>query len=161
MRPCVAAGYAERAIEGLRPKEDPMGCCNSKIINAPVAKVWAGIRNFHDLSWAKGVIETLDVLGTKTGDQIGARRKLNGVFFETLVGVDDLEHVIRYTIDEGPGPLATCSGYVGQVRLFALTDGDKTFVEWTSSWQDSQGGVQDFCDPIYRALLSAMAAAIH
>ena len=137
-----------------------MGCYNSKIINAPIAKVWAAIRDFHNLSWAKGVIETLDVLGDKKGDQIGARRKLNGVFVETLVGLDEVEHVIKYTIDEGPGPLASCTGYVGQVRAFSLTDGDKTFVEWTSSWQDSQGGVKEFCDPVYQALLGAMAATV-
>ena len=37
-----------------------------------------------------------------------------------------------------------------------MTDGDATFVEWSSSWQDSQGGVKEFCDPIYKALLDSL-----
>jgi hypothetical protein len=135
-----------------------MGCYNSKIINASADKVWSALRDFHDLSWAKGVIETLDVIGDKKGDQIGARRKLNGAFVETLQGLDELNKVVLYTIDQGPGPLEKCTGYQGRVRVAPLTDGDKTFVEWSSSWDDSEGGVAAFCDPIYQALLKALAA---
>lgn len=135
-----------------------MGCYNSKIIDAPVADVWAAIRDFHQLGWAKGVVEAVEVIGADKGDQIGARRKLNGVFTETLLALDDRARSITYSIDQGPGPLETCTGYIGNVRLAPLTDGDKTFVEWSSSWQDSKGGVKEFCDPIYQALLGALAA---
>ena len=37
-----------------------------------------------------------------------------------------------------------------------MTDGNATFVEWSSSWQDSKGGVTEFCDPIYKALLDSL-----
>ena len=47
-------------------------------------------------------------------------------------------------------------GYIGEVRAFGVTDDDSTFVLWTSSWESSEGGVQEFCDPIYRALLAAL-----
>lgn len=134
-----------------------MGCYNSKIVNAPIGKVWQTIRNFHDMSWAAGVVETCDNVGTAKGDQLGARRKLNGVFVETLQGLNDADHVITYSIDEGPGPLATTTGYVGKVRLFSVTDGDKTFVEWSSTWTDSSGGVKEFCDPVYQGVLAALA----
>jgi hypothetical protein len=139
-------------------KEVTMGCYNSKIINASVGEVWAAIRDFHRLGWAKGVVETVEVLGSCAGDQIGARRKINGVFTETLLCLDDHSRVIRYSIDEGPGPLQKCSGYVAEVRLAPVTDGNRTFIEWSSSWQDSGGGVKEFCDPVYKALLGALAA---
>ena len=48
------------------------------------------------------------------------------------------------------------SGYVGCVHVRPVTDGDSTFVECSSSWQDSHGGVKEFCDPIYRALLQSL-----
>ena len=48
------------------------------------------------------------------------------------------------------------SGYVGQIRVFPVTDTDQTFVEWSSTWTDSSGGVRELCDPIYRALLGAL-----
>lgn len=134
-----------------------MGCYNSKIIDAPVAKVWDAIKDFHDVGWAPGVIESCDVIGAQKGDQLGAQRKLNGVFVETLLAVDNHAHTFKYSIDEGPGPMEQCQGYVGTVRLAELTDGDKTFVEWTSTWTHSDGGVKEMCDGIYQALLGAMA----
>ncbi len=51
----------------------------------------------------------------------------------------------------------TVKGYVGQIRVIPLTDGDKTFVEWTSTWVDGEGGVKEFCDSIYQAALKALA----
>lgn len=44
-------------------------------------------------------------------------------------------------------------GYIGEVRLFPVTDTDSTLVLWTSRWDSSGGGVAEFCDPVYRALL--------
>lgn len=110
------------------------------------------------MSWAAGVIDKLEPVGKLTGDQIGARRVLNGVFHETLHALDDINHELRYTIDAGPDVLAADSvtGYVGQVRVSPITDRGHTFVEWSSSWQDSKGGVKEFCDPIYNALLNAL-----
>ena len=135
-----------------------MGCYNSCVVNAPVDKVWTALWNFHDMSWAPQVITSLQKVGDASGDQIGAKRLLNGVFHETLRGLDDTGREVRYSIDDGPDAVSKdkVSGYVGVVRVFSVTDGDATFVEWSSSWQDSQGGVKEFCDPIYKALLDSL-----
>ena len=135
-----------------------VGCYNSCVVNAPVDKVWTALRNFHDLSWASPVITSLEKVGDASGDQIGAKRLLNGVFHETLRGLDGTGREVRYSIDDGPDAVSKdkVSGSVGLVRVFSVTDGDATFVEWSSSWQDSQGGVKEFCDPIYKALLEAL-----
>ncbi len=135
-----------------------MGCYNSCVVSAPVDRVWTALRDFHDMSWAPQVITSLEKVGDATGDQIGAKRLLNGVFHETLRGLDDTDRVVTYSIDDGPDAVSkdNVSGYVGVVRVFSVTDGDATFVEWSSSWQDSQGGVKEFCDPIYKALLDAL-----
>jgi hypothetical protein len=34
--------------------------------------------------------------------------------------------------------------------------GGTTFVEWSSSWSESEGGVAEFCNPIYQGLLAAL-----
>ncbi|MDP6580075.1 MAG: SRPBCC family protein [Vicinamibacterales bacterium] len=135
-----------------------MGCYNSCVVDAPADKVWAALRNFHDLSWAPGVITSLQAVGDAAGDQIGAKRLLNDAFHETLHGLNDADRVVTYSIDDGPDAVSKdkVSGYVGVVRVFSVTDGDGTFVEWSSSWQDSQGGVKEFCDPIYKALLDSL-----
>lgn len=135
-----------------------MGCYNSTVVDGTPDEVWAAISDFHDLSWAPGVIETCTKVGDAAGNQIGAKRVLNGAFHETLRAVDEVDHVIRYSIDDGPGPVAKDAivGYVGQIRLFAVTDSNQTFVEWSSTWTSGSGEVQAFCDPVYQAVLGAL-----
>ncbi|MDG1858144.1 MAG: SRPBCC family protein, partial [Emcibacteraceae bacterium] len=138
-------------------QERIMGCYQSIVINQPIDKVWDTIKDFHDLSWAVGVVEQVEVVGDKSGSEVGAGRILNGVFHETLLEVDDEECVFVYSIDNGPEMLADAKGYRGAVQLSPITQGSGTFVEWSSSWRNDVDGVAEFCDPIYQALLNAMA----
>jgi len=135
-----------------------MGCFNSCVVQAPVDTVWSVLRNCHDMSWAPHVVQKVDRVGEATAHQIGARRILNGVFHETLLGLSDTDRELKYSIDDGPGPVAKdqVHGYLGAVRVSPVTDGNATFVEWSSSWQDSKGGVKECCDPIYKALLDSL-----
>ena len=48
------------------------------------------------------------------------------------------------------------TNHVGIVRVFPITDGNGTCVEWSSSWQDSKGEVKEFCDPICKSLLDSL-----
>ena len=137
-----------------------MGSCyNSIVVDVPREKVWETIKDFHDLSWADPVITKLEIVGDKTGSQIGAQRLLNDAFLERLVSVDEEGFTFTYSIDDGPEPLGKDAGlnYLGTVRLLPVTDSDATFVEWTSSFQsDSDQAVSDFCNPVYVALLGAL-----
>jgi carbon monoxide dehydrogenase subunit G len=129
---------------------------NSIVVPAPVDAVWAKLRDFHDMSWASPVIESLEPQGGASGAEIGAKRLLNGCFAETLLCLDDAERVVRYSIDAGPGtPVEGTASYVGVVRAFPVTDADHTFVIWTSSWTGGEG-VAEFCNAIYVALLQAL-----
>lgn len=65
-----------------------MGCYNSAVVNAPAEKVWETIKNFHDLSWCKNVVQKVAVVGSKKGNEIGAKRVLNDAFHETLLSID-------------------------------------------------------------------------
>ena len=40
-----------------------------------------------------------------------------------------------------------------------MTADDTTFVLWTSDWEHSGGGVAEFCNPIYQALLGDLKAS--
>jgi carbon monoxide dehydrogenase subunit G len=135
-----------------------MGICHNTIeINAPVAQVWDTIRDFHDMSWAPGVITEVKKVGEKNGDEIGAKRVLNDAFHETLIKLDSEGHTFSYTIDDGPEPISSTSvkNYVGTVKVTPAGNG--TLVEWGSSFDSAQENeVADFCNPIYTALLSAL-----
>ncbi len=79
-----------------------MGCYNSVTVNAPVEKVWQALRNFHDLSWCPDVATQVEVVGDAGGNEMGAKRILNGAFHETLLTLDDEERTFSYSIDDGP-----------------------------------------------------------
>ncbi len=128
----------------------------SIVVNGPVDKVWAALSDFHDMSWAPNVVTKLTIVGDKKGDQAGARRLLNDVFHETLLGVSDVERTVRYSIDDGPSPISKddVKGYVGMVRVSPVTEGDTTFLEWSSNWEAKGDGAVEFCHGIYVALLN-------
>ena len=132
-----------------------MGKCYNKIeINASVNKVWDTISNFHDMSWAPNVIISVTRVGDKSGGEIGAKRVLNDAFHETLTVLDPGNFTFSYSIDDGPGPVASdaVSDYTGVVKLTA-TDGG-CLVEWSSTFQsENENEVAEFCNPIYAALL--------
>ncbi len=128
------------------------------VINAPVDQVWSKIKNFHDLSWAAGVVEKCEVVGDKPGDQIGARRILNDAFHETLVELSELGKSFKYSIDDGPAPVSKndVKDYIGSVRLFPITESDTCFIEWSSNWEAPKDDACDFCHNIYVALLNEL-----
>lgn len=136
-------------------------CYNTTVVNAPVDEVWSTVRNFHDMSWAEGVITSVEKVGESGGTEVGARRILNGAFHETLHVLDDQGHSLTYSIDDGPGPVArdAVDNYRGILSIMPVTDSGQTFVEWKSVYDaEDPGAVGDFCDPIYQALLGALKA---
>ncbi len=134
-------------------------CYNSITIPARAADVWAALRNFHDMSWAEGVITSCVAVGKTPPDQVGAQRILNDAFHEQLRSIDDAARRLTYTIDDGPGPVSkkAVSNYLGEVRVAPITENDTSFVEWQSSYRSiDDSAVGEFCNPIYVALLAAL-----
>ncbi len=131
----------------------------SIIVDAPADKVWAKLRNFHDMSWASGVVEELKVIGELKSDQVGAKRVLNGTFEETLVALNDGARQFSYSIDEAEGTpvaLSEVKNYLGTVTAFSVTEGGQTFLEWRSQWDGNASAGEEFCSGIYGALVGAM-----
>ena len=130
----------------------------SIIIDASVEKIWDTLKNFHDMSWAAGVIEKCEVAGDKKSDQIGAKRILNDAFHETLLALNETDKTVKYSIDDGPSPISAgeISDYLGTVRVSPVTEGGGSFVEWSSRWHGNDEAATEFCHPIYVALLGAL-----
>jgi hypothetical protein len=135
-----------------------MPCYNSTVLNAPVQTVWKTIADFHDLSWAPGVITSCESIGGYESHELGARRVLNGSFDETLLSMDEEHHMFSYRINDGPGPVAKdkVKNYVGRVKLLPVTRSDRTFIEWASTYDGDQEAVADLCNPIYNAMLAKL-----
>ena len=134
-------------------------CYNTVTVSASSDKVWDTIKNFHDMSWAAGVITNLEKVGDADGSTPGAKRILNELFHETLISVDDEARVFTYSIDDGPGPVAqdAVQNYIGTVKVSPDAGDNTALVEWESTYDSpDDAAVGDFCNPIYQALLSAL-----
>lgn len=137
-------------------------CYQSIVIAAPIEEVWETIKNFHDFSWASGVIDSCEAVGSLGGTEIGAKRVLNGAFHETLLECHEASHRIRYSIDDGPSPVSAqeVKNYVGTLQLRPITLSHATFVEWRSAWESQSEDARDFCHQIYVALLRTLASRL-
>jgi carbon monoxide dehydrogenase subunit G len=132
-------------------------CYNKTQISAPITVVWSTISDFHDLSWAPGVITSVTKVGDKSSSENGCKRVLNNAFHETLRVLDPANYTFSYSIDDGPGPVASdaVSNYIGVVQLSENEGG--CLVEWSSSFDSANDNeVTGLCDPIYQALLGAL-----
>ena len=130
----------------------------SIVVKAPLERVWKAIRDFHDISWAPGVVTKVTAVGKPKGNQIGAKRVINDAFHETLLELSEVEHRVRYSIDDGPSPVSSkeVKNYIGDLHLLPVTEGKATFVEWASSWEAKNNAAEEFCHTIYVALLNEL-----
>ena len=88
---------------------------------------------------------------------IGPERRGRGPVLERF---NEDGRSFRYTIDDGPGPVAAdvVERYVGIVNVFPVTATGGTFVLWRSEYSSKDdGAIGEFCDPIYQALLADLA----
>ena len=122
-------------------------------ISAAPQKVWDTISNFHDLSWAPGVVESLEKIGSASGDEVGAARLINGVFKETLTAIDSAGLTFTYSMDDGPGPVAAgvVDNYIGVVKI--SESGGGTAAALSSSPLASNASVRS---PVARARASEL-----
>ncbi len=104
------------------------------------------------------MITDVERVGDAPGDQVGAVRVLNSAFHETLLEFDDEMLSFTYSIDDGPSPVSQSDvgSYVGRVQVRPVTEGEGTFVEWSSSWRKDNEPTYEFCHNIYVALLRDM-----
>ena len=134
----------------------------SIVIKQPVQTVWDALKDFHDMSWSANVITKCEPVGDKSGNEPGAKRVLNDAFHETLIEANANDHLIRYSIDEGPSPISSSdvSNYTGEIRL-SSAENNATLVEWSSQWDSNSEGAVEFCHGIYIALLDDMASSLN
>ena len=112
----------------------------STVIDAPIERVWAVLRDFnsHD-QWHDAVAQSR-VEGDERSDQVGCVRsftlKDGNRIREQLLTLSDREHKSTYCIVEASLPLQR---YVATVSLKPVTDGQRTFWLWESTFATPPG----------------------
>ena len=149
------SGFLDLNNQGCEDRT--MGACYNKIeIDSPISDVWNTISDFHDMTWATGIITNISTVGDKKGTEPGAKRVINDVIHETLINRDPDSFTFSYTIDDRSGPVSSfVSNYIVVVKLTSIECG--TLVEWSSSFESvNEYAVASFLKPIYSTLLSAL-----
>jgi len=133
----------------------------STIVDAPAERVWALLRDFngHD-GWHPAVMESR-LEGDLAGDEVGAVRRFRlsdgAELREQLLTHSDAELAMTYCILDAPLPLY---GYVAEMRLKPVTDGQRTFWEWCGRFQTPPGQEQELATLVRRRIYDAGFAAV-
>ncbi len=107
----------------------------STVVNARNDRVWARVRDFNGLpNWHPAIAESR-IEGGEPADKIGCVRDFslrNGDRIrEKLLGLSDYDMFCTYSILESPMGV---ENYVATLRLTPVTDGEKTFLEWSAEF---------------------------
>lgn len=108
----------------------------SSVIDAPAPKVWEKVRDFNALPRWHPRIRESRIENGEPSDKIGCVRDFrlqNGDRLrEKLLGLSDYDMFCTYAILESPMPL---TDYMATLRLTPISDGNRTFIEWTAEFE--------------------------
>jgi NADPH2:quinone reductase len=117
----------------------------SAIIDAPIQRVWAVLRDFNShAAWHPAVAEST-IEGGEPADQVGCVRRFTlrdgNLIREQLLALSDEDHVSTYCILDATLPMRR---YVATVQLKRVTDGERTFWHWQSTFDVPRGREREF-----------------
>ena len=121
----------------------------SSVIDAPIGKVWAHIRDFNALPvWVPPVANSR-IEGGVPSDTVGCIRNFNlkdgGNLREQLLALSDHDYSVTYNILVSP---MNVQNFVATLKLRAITDGDRTFAEWSAEFECEAGREKELTNEI-------------
>lgn len=128
----------------------------STIIDAPIERVWAVLRDFNSHDRWHDVVDTSRIEGGDKSDQIGCVRSFSlkdgNRIREQLLTLSDREYKSTYCIVEATVPLQR---YVATITLKPVTDGQRTFWHWESSFDTPPGMERELRDRVAQGVYEA------
>jgi uncharacterized protein YndB with AHSA1/START domain len=119
----------------------------SAVIDAPIERVWAVLRDFNSHTAWHPIVAQSAIEGGESADQVGCVRNFtlkDGTHVrEQLLALSDEDHISTYCILDATIPLAR---YVATVQLKRVTDGNRTFWHWQSTFDAPRGREREFAD---------------
>ena len=133
----------------------------SSVVDAPVARVWDRVRDFNGLPRWHPAIRESRIEDGEPADKVGCVRDFrlqNGDRIrERLLGLSDYDFFCTYSILESPMPL---TDYVATLRLTPVTDGERTFAEWSAEFEcavsEAEGLVSGIGQNVFQAGFDAL-----
>jgi NADPH2:quinone reductase len=128
----------------------------STVIDAPIDRVWAVLRDFNSHDRWHDVVAESRIEGDERGDQVGCVRSFTlsdgNRIREQLIALSDSEKKSTYCIVEATVPLQR---YVATVTLKPVTDGDRTFWHWESTFATPPGRERELREMVARDVYEA------
>ena len=128
----------------------------SSVIDAPADAVWARVRDFNGLpQWHPGIADSRIENG-QASDRVGCVRHFHtrdgGMIRERLLGLSDYDYRCIYEILESPMGV---ENYVSTLELSPVTDGDRTFAEWSVEFECAPGRERELSEHIGTGVFQA------
>ena len=121
----------------------------SAVIDAPIERVWAVLRDFNSHTAWHPVVAESQIEGGEPSDQIGCVRRFTlrdgHRIREQLLALSDRDHVSTYCILDASVPLRR---YVATLQLKRVTDGERTFWHWQSTFDAPPGRERELADMV-------------
>jgi len=107
----------------------------SSVIDAPAAEVWRRIGDFNGTPGWLPFVAGSTITNALSANTVGCVRAItqkDGLkFLEVLVMLSIVDHTYSYTFVGSPIPV---KGHRTTIRLLPVTDGNRTYFEWTSEF---------------------------
>ena len=121
----------------------------SSVIEADADTVWRRVRDFNGLpQWHPGISDSRIENG-EAADKIGCVRNFRtrdgGTIRERLLALSDYEYSCTYAILESPMGV---ENYIATLKLTPVTDGERTFAEWSAEFDCEEGREQALSDHV-------------
>lgn len=128
----------------------------SSVIDASADRVWSVVRDFNGLPrWMPPVADSR-IEGGQPPDKVGCIRNFNmkggGNIREQLLSLSDYDYTCSYSILESPMGVAN---YTATLKLTPVTDGDRTFAEWSAEFDCEPAREQELVDRIGKGVFQA------
>jgi uncharacterized protein YndB with AHSA1/START domain len=110
----------------------------STVIDAPIEKVWATVRDFNALpAWNPGVVSS-EVEDGLASDVVGCVRRFRLAdgrpVRERLLSLSDASWSFSYNFESPAFPV---ENYLATMRLMPVTKGNRTFVAWDATFDEA------------------------
>ena len=133
----------------------------STVLSTPIDQVWARIRDFNALpEWNPNVARS-EIEDGLPSNAVGCVRSFylqdGGHLRERLLSLSDEEFCFSYSILDSPMPV---EGYVATVRLLPISDGDRTYAEWSAEFECPTEAEEELVEGIGKGVFLASFHAL-
>jgi NADPH:quinone reductase len=128
----------------------------STVIDAPIERVWEVLRDFNSHDAWHPVVARSEIENGEGSDQVGCVRNFTlhdgNRIREQLLALSDEDHISTYCILDATLPMER---YVATVQLKRVTDGERTFWHWQSTFDVPRGREREFAELVGKGVYEA------